>query len=195
MIVVIPSGGSNLGSIVGAFSRLKAELVLSEDPEVIRQADKVVLPGVGHAATMMKRLRAQGLVEVICSLTQPVLGICLGMQLFFESSEEGAVQGLGIIPGQVVAIPKQGLALPHMGWNRIVSQGVAELSESVKGQYCYFVHSYMAEDGPWTRAYCEYGCRIPAIVQWRNFYGTQFHPERSGAAGEALLSKFICLTL
>ena len=193
MIALIPTGGSNLGSVEAALRRLGAEVLTTEEPDLIRQADRVILPGVGHAATMMAKLRSKKLDMVLKDLTQPVLGICLGMQLLFESSEEGNIEGLGIIPGRVVAIPRQGLAIPHMGWNQVSAVGSEPIAKLSNGNYYYFVHSYMAENGPWTQAQCGYGSTIPAIVRWKNFYGTQFHPERSGAAGEALLAEFICM--
>ncbi|RYZ92025.1 MAG: imidazole glycerol phosphate synthase subunit HisH [Proteobacteria bacterium] len=193
MIVMIPSGGTNLGSILSAFARLGVDLVVTEDFATIRAADKVILPGVGHAATMMERLKRKGLDQFIPTLTQPVLGICLGMQILFESSEEGETDMLGIIPAKVVRIPDRGLAIPHMGWNQLKSRGGSSLASAVESRYCYFVHSYMAEDGPWVQSACDFGVEIPAIVQWKNFYGTQFHPERSGPVGEALLARFLCL--
>jgi glutamine amidotransferase len=193
MIVMIPTGGANLGSICSAFERLGTKLLITEDHEIIQSADKVVLPGVGHAATMMARLKAKGFDRLIPKLTQPVLGICLGMQILFERSDEGDIETLGIIPAKVVAIPDRGLAIPHMGWNQLKARGESLFAEAVEDRYCYFVHSYMAEDGPWVKASCDYGVEIPSIVQWKNFYGTQFHPERSGSVGENLLSRFICL--
>lgn len=193
MIVVVPTGGSNLGSIVSAFVRLGKEVLISEDPEDILFADRVILPGVGHARAMMNRLEAKGLDLVIPRITRPVLGICLGMQILFEHSEEGDAKGLSIIPGKVRRVPESGLAVPHMGWNRIDNLKPCELADSVAGRHCYFVHSYCAEDGPWVTAISHYGEAIPSVVRWNNFYGTQFHPERSGEAGEALLSKFLCL--
>ncbi len=194
MIAVIPTGGSNIGSITAALERLNRDkVVLTTDPDLILDADRVILPGVGHAQAMMQRLKDQRLGEVIPKIKRPVLGICLGMQILFESSEEGDVECLGIIPGKVVKIPSQGLVVPHMGWNTIEKDIRHELVSSVDGYSCYFVHSFCAEPGPWVLASCEYGSRIPAIVRWKNFYGTQFHPERSGRAGEALLEKFLCM--
>lgn len=193
MIVVIPTGGSNLGSIVSAFARLGHEVCVSEDAEDILFADHVILPGVGHAGAMMRRLVAKGLDQIIPKITRPVLGICLGMQILFEESEEGDARGLGIIPARVRRIADLGLAIPHMGWNRIEIREPNDLVESIEGRSCYFVHSYRADDGPWVIGTADYGETIPAVVRWGNFYGTQFHPERSGTAGEALLSKFLCL--
>ena len=192
MIALIPTGGSNLGSVEAALQRLGAEVLTTEDPKTIARADHVILPGVGHAETMMARLHGKNLSCFLKTLTQPVLGICLGMQLLFESSEEGTVEGLGIIPGRVLAIPAEGLPLPHMGWNEVVSSSQDPLDRCANGKYFYFVHSYMAESGPWVTASCDYGRKIPAIVRWNNFHGVQFHPERSGPAGEALLKEFLC---
>lgn len=193
MIVVVPTGGANLGSIVSAFARLGKEVLISEDPEDILFADRVILPGVGHARAMMARLEAKGLDQIIPRITRPVLGICLGMQILFEHSEEGDAKTLGIIPGKVKRVPERGLAIPHMGWNLIETQTACELAESVVGRHCYFVHSYCAEEGPWVTAVSRYGEAIPSVIRWNNFYGTQFHPERSGEAGEALLARFLCL--
>lgn len=193
----IPSGGSNLGSVEAALFRLGADFATSDDPKIIAKADQVIFPGVGHAETMMARLHAKKLSEFLTRLTQPVLGICLGMQLLFESSEEGAVAGLGIIPGRVRAIPKRGLPLPHMGWNEVKSStnlpNAHPLTRCADNRYFYFVHSFEADSGPWVEAVCDYGGHIPALVRWRNFHGVQFHPERSGASGEDLLKEFLCM--
>lgn len=195
MIALIPTGGSNLGSVEAALHRLGADVLTTEDPSQIARADHVIFPGVGHAETMMARLHGRNLSAFLKTLTQPVLGICLGMQLLFESSEEGGVEGLGIIPGRVVAIPSRDLPLPHMGWNEVRKHAHAQevLAGQADGKYFYFVHSFMAEQGPWVKASCDYGIEIPAIVQWNNFHGVQFHPERSGPDGETLLKEFLCM--
>ena len=194
MIAIVPTGGSNLGSVRAAFARIGAETSVTEDPGEIAAASHVILPGVGHAATMMRRLSARGLVETLRGLRQPVLGICLGMQLFFRSSEESnadALPLLGLIPGAVRAIPPCGQIIPHMGWNVVAARARDPLAAKVDGRHLYFVHSYMADDGPWTVAVAEHGVAVPAVIRWGNLLGAQFHPERSGEVGRNFLRGFL----
>lgn len=183
MIALINGCGSNICSIQYALQRLGVESVLTDRPDVIRQASRVILPGVGHAASAMKTLRDKQLVDVITQLTQPVLGICLGMQLLYEYSEEGNTTCLGIIPGrvtQLIATPEK--VVPHMGWNQLNTEAKP---------YVYFVHSYAAPVNAWTVTTSEHTQQFTAIVQYKNFMGMQFHPERSGYYGEQLLMRFI----
>lgn len=200
MIAIVPTGGKNLSSVVGACRRLGVRIAVTEDATEIRDADRVILPGVGYAETMMARLRAKNLPDVLRCLAQPVLGICLGMQLLFDASEEaasGSTDLLRILPGNVHAIPDRGRALPHIGWNRVfpvpAHEAADRLAASVAGRYVYFVHGYMVPDGPWTTAFTDHGTPIPAVVRWRNFAGAQFHPERSGDAGMDFLKEFVSL--
>ncbi|MGB5250879.1 MAG: imidazole glycerol phosphate synthase subunit HisH [Gammaproteobacteria bacterium] len=209
-VAIIDSGGANIASLRFALQRLGAEPVLTRDAEVLLGARHVLLPGVGAAADAMKRLRESGLDAVIRDLTQPVLGICLGMQLLFERSVEGEVECLGIIDGCVEPLPAgPDLCVPHMGWNQTRRPGVGVgLSNSdshsnsnigllegiAEDAYFYFVHSYAAAIGPATAAVTTHGVEFSAVVSRLNFHGTQFHPERSGAAGARVLKNFLELT-
>jgi len=155
----------------------------------------VTLPGVGAAAVGMGRLHCLGLAAVIPTLTQPVLGICLGMQLLFAGSEEGDTECLGILPARVTRFPdRQGFPVPHMGWNQIVPRSASALTHGLGDDaYVYFVHSYAAPIGPWTEAVTDYGGAFSAIVRHANFHGAQFHPERSSRAGQRVLANFLAL--
>jgi glutamine amidotransferase len=191
--VIIPSCGSNLASLQFALERLGADVPLTEDAERIRAASHVILPGVGAAAPGMERLAAAGLVDLIPTLTQPVLGICLGMQLLFASSEEDETRCLGVIDAQVRRFPASpDHPVPQMGWNELTPVGESPLLEGVPaGTYAYFVHSYAAPPGPYTRALTTYGVPFSAVVEQRNFFGAQFHPERSSRAGAHILGNFL----
>lgn len=194
-VVIIDSGGANLNSVVFALERLGAKAVVSREPQTIRDARRVILPGVGAAADAMTRLQGLELSEVILNLRQPVLGICLGMQLLFESSEEGDATCLGALPGQVVQLrQKPGLRVPHMGWNalRFPTGPKDPLFEGVsEGAYMYFVHSFRAPLQAPAVALTDYGESFPVAVRRRNFSGVQFHPERSGEAGAQVLRNFL----
>ena len=195
--VIIPSCGSNLASLQFALERLGADVPLAEEPERIRAASHVILPGVGAAAPGMARLAAAGLVELIPTLTQPVLGICLGMQLLFASSEEEQTRCLGVIDAEVRRFPASAeLPVPQMGWNELEPVGDSPLLAGIpSGTYAYFVHSYAAPTGPYTRAVTNYGVPFSAVVEQGNFFGTQFHPERSSRAGARILANFLNITL
>ena len=184
MIAIVEGCGSNIASLQFALERLGYESVLTNDPARIEAASAVILPGVGSANAAMANLRASGLDQLIPRLTQPVLGICLGMQILYDFSEEGDTNCLGIIPGRVKEFsPDCGLPLPHMGWNQL--QGLME------SQYVYFVHGFYAPLSMHTLASARYGIELSAIVQCRNFWGMQFHPEKSGAAGAKCLAEFL----
>jgi glutamine amidotransferase len=192
-VAIIDNGGANIASLRFALDRLGASSELTRDPEALLHAPRVILPGVGAAADAMARLRALGLVDVIRELRQPVLGICLGMQLLFESSEEGDTACLGLIPARITRFPNRaGLPVPHMGWNRVRATASAPSWAALSDEPCmYFVHSYVAPVGPWTVATSDYGGEFSAMVRVRNFYGAQFHPERSSRAGSRLLAGFL----
>ena len=196
-LVVIDSGGANLGSVLYALQRLGADARVSRDADEIRRAQRVILPGVGAAGDAMARLRESGLDQVIPRLTQPLLGICLGLQLLFEHSAEDDVACLGVFPGQVRRFaPQPGLRVPHMGWNRLDDGGNANtraaLPPAVGDQpWAYFVHSYYAPLGDYTWARCTHGVPFTAIARRANFLAAQFHPERSATAGAALLRYFL----
>jgi glutamine amidotransferase len=193
--VVIGCCGANLASLGFALARLGVEAPVTEDPERVRAATHVILPGVGAARNAMERLEAAGLARVVPHLTQPVLGICLGMQLLFASSDEEEAECLGVIPARAAHIPPSAdLPVPHMGWNRLAPRGASALLEGVpSGAYAYFVHSYAVPLGPYTRASSRYGLEFSAAVEQDNFFGTQFHPERSSAVGARILQNFFSL--
>ncbi len=198
MIAIIDSGGANIASVMFALERCGANGTLTADPDVIMSADKVILPGVGAAPVAMDRLRQAGLLDCIRSLKQQVLGICLGMQLLFDESEEGATPLLGVIPARVDAFDAaSGLTVPHMGWNRLqpTPGGVDHpLLQGVEpGSHVYFVHSYAAPVTADTVASCSYGVDFTALTSRGNFMGAQFHPERSGPVGARILQNFIDL--
>jgi glutamine amidotransferase len=189
-LVLVDLGCGNLGSVRLAFGRLGLDPLVSADPREIASADKVVLPGVGAAGFAMERIDAFGLREPLSSLNQPALGICLGMQLLFERSDEEKVDCLGIIAGRVRRLqPAPGLPVPHMGWSRVEVRD-RDLG-LVSGDYFYFAHSFACDDGPATAASTSYGREIPAVVRRGNWLGAQFHPERSGEAGARFLKSFL----
>ena len=196
MIVVVNIGGANLASITNALDRLGKKWQLTADPDLISRSPHVILPGVGAAGKSMERLRAGGLPDCIRELKNPTLGICLGMQLLFTDSKEGNARCLDIIPGSVAPlVRKKDLTIPHMGWNsvRATENPTRLLMNIPDGSYFYFVHSYRAPDGPWVRGVTEHGDEFPSIVESDNFFGTQFHPERSAEAGEQLIRNFLRL--
>jgi glutamine amidotransferase len=193
--VIVDSGGANLASLRYALERLGCRTEVTFDGATIASAERVVLPGVGAAPHAMERLRTAGLTNVLRTLTQPVLGICLGMQLLFERSAEGPTSCLGIVPSAAHGLKSApGRPVPHMGWNELKRVKVDPLLWGVPdGEYAYFVHSYAAPITEHTLASTEYGGAISAVVRRANFWGTQFHPERSGAAGAQLLRNFLRL--
>lgn len=194
-VAVVDSGGANITSVLHALRRLGVEPVFTGDPEPIRSARRVILPGVGSAGVAMDRLRASGLVTLIPALKQPVLGICLGMQLLFRHSAENDTPLLGVIPadvGRLATAP--GLRIPHMGWNQASTVRADPLTEGLDGAWFYFVHSYAAPPGEWTLSSCVHGQPFSAVVRQGNFHGAQFHPERSAGAGARLLQNFLDTT-
>jgi glutamine amidotransferase len=194
-VVIIASGGANIASLQFALERLGCAATLSADAARIRAATHVILPGVGAAADAMQRLRAAELDRVIPDLRQPVLGICLGMQLLHAFSEEGRTDCLGVIAGRAQRFPDDPeRPVPHMGWNTLQFSGDNPLlAELPPKSWAYFVHSYALPCAAATIATADYGVAFSACVQWRNFFGVQFHPERSGAAGARLLHNFLTL--
>ncbi len=197
-VVLIDAGGTNIGSVRYALQRLGVDAVMSSDPARIRAASVVILPGVGAAGPGMRRLRENGLDTLIAQLTQPVLGVCLGMQLLFEHSEEGDTPCLGLLPGTVRHLSSgAGLRVPHMGWNALQVQRDDALLAGIQecGRHAYFVHSYAAPVGPDTLASSEHGAPFAAVVRRGNVCGMQFHPERSAALGARLLSNFLRLAV
>jgi glutamine amidotransferase len=192
-VVLIDAGGSNIGSVQYALQRLGVDAPLTRDAAAIRAAERVILPGVGAAGPAMARLRDAGLVDVVHGLTQPLLGVCVGMQILFERSDEGDVECLGLLPGRVRRLPASpGVRIPHMGWNRLVIRERTPLLHGIDdGAWAYFVHSYGVEPDANAVAIAEHGAPLAAVVQRGHVAGVQFHPERSAALGARLLENFL----
>jgi glutamine amidotransferase len=192
-VVLVDGGGTNIGSVRYALQRLGLDAEMTADAGRISAASHVILPGVGAAGPGMKKLRETGLAEVLRGLRQPLLGVCLGMQLLYERSEEGDTECLGLLPGAVEHFPvSQGLRIPHMGWNLLrAERDDALLADFGEAPYAYFVHSYAAPVTSATIASTEHGGRFSAIVRQGNVCGMQFHPERSAAVGARLLRNFL----
>lgn len=192
-VVLIDSGGANIGSVRYAFERLGVDARLTADHDTIRAADRVILPGVGAAQAGMARLHELNLVKLIRGLRQPLLGICLGMQLLFDSSEEGEVECLGLIPGRVgKMVGGAGVRVPHMGWNTLQRSRDDALLDGIEdGGHAYFVHGYAAPVSEHTLATSEHGGRFAAVVRRERCWGAQFHPERSASVGARLLQNFL----
>ena len=197
-IAIIKYNAGNIESVNNALNRLGVKAEITADPHKIRNADKVIFPGVGEASTTMEYLRKHELDKLIISLKQPVLGICLGLQLMCSHSEENDTNCLGIFDEKVLRfIPKPGeefiTKVPHMGWNAITNVKSSIFSKDTENQYVYFVHSYFAGLGEHTIATCNYINPFSAALQKDNFYATQFHPEKSGTVGAKILENFINL--
>lgn len=195
MIAIVDYDAGNIKSVTCALERLGAEYELTSDPEKIKAARRVILPGVGNAADAMEKLRSKGLVETIKGLRRPVLGICVGMQLMCRSSEEGPTDCMGIFDCRVRRFePAADAKVPHMGWNSIGNLDSKLLKGLEPGANVYFVHSYAPDLCCDTIATCRHGSRLfSAALKYENFYGTQFHPEKSGSVGEQILKNFISL--
>lgn len=189
-IVIIKYNAGNIRSVLYALERLGINACVSDEPEVIKAADKVIFPGVGEASSAMSYLRERGLDKLICSLTQPVLGICLGLQLMCKHSEEGDVDCLGIFPQEVKLFPAQE-KVPQIGWNDVFDLKTPLFKEVKEHSYVYFVHSYYAEFGENTIATANYMMNYSAALHKDNFYAMQYHPEKSGDIGEQMLKNFI----
>ena len=191
-LVIIDTGCANLSSVKFAFDRLGIQAEISRDLAKIKSADKLLLPGVGTAIAAMKNLQDRQLIETIQNATQPMLGICLGMQLMTEFSSEGNVDTLRLMNGKTELIPNTGLPLPHMGWNRVRYAVDHPLFAGIEqDSHFYFVHSYAVLPNENTIATSNYGVDFSAAIASKNFYGVQFHPERSGKNGAQLLKNFV----
>lgn len=196
MTAVIEYDAGNIRSVIHALERLDAgEVVLTSDPAAIRAAERVILPGVGDASVVLASLRKAGMAELVCSLTQPVLGICAGMQILCSHSEEGDVDGLGVFRTRVKRFRPDdpSLKVPHMGWNNLQAMTGPLFEGLPEPAYAYFVHSFYAEPCEDTIALCTHGVQFSAALRRGNFFGTQFHPEKSGPAGAAMLANFMKL--
>lgn len=194
--VIIKYNSGNIQSVQFALERIGINAKVTDDADQIKSADKVIFPGVGEASTAMKFLRERKLNELIVSLTQPVLGICLGMQLLCRHSEENDTDCLGIFENIAVRkfdATEANLKIPQIGWNNISNLQSTLFSNIPGDSYCYFVHGYYAEMSEHTIATTEYGITYSAAIQKNNFYGVQFHPEKSAAVGEQLLKNFLAI--
>ncbi len=196
MIAIIDYGMGNLASVANAFAKLGFEAYITSDPEMVLQADKVVLPGVGAFADAMHNLKKTGMDQVIYETVKrntPLLGVCLGLQLLFTSSEEnGFHQGLDIVKGQVLRIPPH-YKVPHMGWNEVRPRPESRLFKGIPaGSYYYFIHSYYVapEDADWSAAVTDYGFDFTCAIEKNNIFATQFHPEKSSESGLYILKNF-----
>lgn len=193
-LVIIDYGAGNIQSIIHAFDRLGVQARLTKDAQAISSADRVIFPGVGAAGSAMSQLRASGLNELIPQLKQPVLGICLGMQLMCRHSEENNTDGLGIFQVDVVEFENTLLKVPQMGWNSLSSLTSPLFNQLPQDPYVYMVHSYYAPICDQTAAVAEYGIPYSAALHRDNFWGTQFHPEKSSQVGSKILQQFLSLT-
>jgi len=191
-LAIIKYNAGNIQSVLNALERLGAQAVVTDVPEEISKADKVIFPGVGEAKSAMHSLTQTGLDQLVPTLKQPVLGICVGMQLLCLHSEENDTTCLGIVPVQVKKFsPTAGLKVPQMGWNTIYDMKSPLFYGINNNSFIYNVHSYYAEDSPYTIARCEYGVKYAAAIQHRNFYGVQFHTEKSAEAGDRIIKNFL----
>jgi len=191
-VVIVDYGAGNIQSVLFALERQGVKALLSQDIRVIEKADKVIFPGVGHAAAAMEKLQTSGIDQLLPQLTQPVLGICLGMQLMCNHSEEGNTKGLGIFDVEVKAFEAR-LKVPHIGWNTIAQLKSPLFNGIEENAYIYMVHSYYAALSSETIAVCQYDIPYSAALAKDNFFGTQFHPEKSSAVGNKILENFLAL--
>jgi len=191
-IAIIKYNAGNIGSVGNAMDRIGMPWLITDNPDEIRSAKKVIFPGVGEASTTMKYLQNSGLAELLPQLVQPLLGICLGMQLMCSSSEEGNTAGLGIFSEKVKRF-RVTEKVPHMGWNSIETTENPIFASMPEPAWFYFVHSYYAEIGSSCIGTAQHGIEFSACLQKKNFFAVQFHPEKSGAIGEQLLRNFISL--
>lgn len=192
MIAIINYEAGNLASVSNAFKRLDEPHIITHKKEELDKADGIIFPGVGHAQPAMQSLQQNGLDEWLINTQKPVLGICLGMQLFYESSEEGESAGLGIIPGRLQKFDSAKAKVPHMGWNTFSDISAHPLMNSLNNdQYFYYVHSFFAPINEYTVATCDYIEPFTSVVCRNNFWGVQFHPEKSGQVGSLLLQNFL----
>ena len=192
-VAIVKYNAGNICSVTNALNRLGVECEVTDDAAVLRSAEKVIFPGVGEASTAMAYLCERGLDQVIKSLTQPLLGICLGMQLLCKSSEENETECLGLLPYQVRKFEDKSLKVPQIGWNTIFDLRTPLFNDVAEDSFVYFVHGYYVEHGAETIAACEYETKFSAAVQHKNFYAVQFHTEKSGSVGERILENFLKL--
>ncbi len=193
MTAIIDYGAGNTKSIKNLLNRLGKAYVLTADPTLIKSSDRLILPGVGHALSAMDALKRTELIPILKAYNKPFLGICLGMQLMYEFSDEGNATCLGLVPGTVKRFDKHGnLKVPHMGWNTIKTDETNPIFRGLPNEsFMYFVHSYYAEISDQTIASCDYIKPFSAAIQYRNYFGVQFHPEKSGLMGQTIIENFL----
>lgn len=190
MTAIVDYGTGNIFSLCNAVEKHCSEIVVTSDPQIISVADFVILPGVGEATSVMREIEARSLTHILKKLSCPVLGICIGMQVMCNFSEEGDTMGLGIFGNRVVKIKGEGVKIPHMGWNRVLG-GKGPLYEGIEeGEWFYFVHTYAPDINENTISVTDYSNSFSSSLNRSNFYGTQFHPEKSGDTGERFLKNF-----
>lgn len=194
MIALINYGAGNTASVSNALKQLNAEFILTDDKDEIQSADKVILPGVGEASSAMNKLSELKLISILKNLKKPFLGICLGLQLLCEWTEEGETKCLGIIPLSVKKFTSKTLKVPHMGWNRIKKVKTDNLFNKISDtEYFYFAHSYFVPQNEFTTTACSYGIDFTSSIRFENFFGVQFHPEKSAQQGLQVIKNFISL--
>ena len=192
MIALIDYGAGNTASVSNILKELNADFILTNDKEKIESADKIILPGVGEASSAMNRISELNLIEILKSVEKPFLGICLGMQLLCESTEEGNASCLNIIPVVVKKFVLENLKIPHMGWNNIKTDKDEKLFAGISdGEYFYFAHSFFVPKNEFSISVCDYGISFSSSVRYKNFYGVQFHPEKSAEQGTQIIKNFL----
>lgn len=193
MVSIIDYGTGNIFSLCNAVKRAGIDYAVTSDKDIITKSSHVILPGVGEASAVMKEIKKRGLDEVIKGLEIPVLGICIGMQVLCSYSEEGDTESLSVFPERVIKLRGDDIKIPHMGWNRVYSSGNLLFKGLDSGEWFYFVHSFAPEKGDSTISTTNYGVEFSSALNKENFYGTQFHPEKSGVAGERFLMNFLTM--
>lgn len=194
MIAIIDYGAGNTASVSNVLSQLNANFVLTNDKEIISLSDKIILPGVGEASSAMMKLNSLGLVDTIKNARQPFLGICLGMQLLCEKTEEGDVKCLGLISTQVKRFDDRKVKVPHMGWNSISHLNDENIFRNIdENSYFYFAHSFYVPENEFSTSICNYEINFSSSVRFKNFFGVQFHPEKSAMQGIQIIKNFLSL--